>query len=370
MVHDKKEEPQAVVTESADLSGRFIEIITYYRYLLSKQMMSARERTACRDIGRELYNLLFHTIEDQIADKKELLIIPGGILAFVPFETLIMPDGRYMAEEYTITYTQSLAVSELISKRNYPGDRKSLLAFGGAVYNEPTYDLALVESEQQLAAVEKNILLAMTRGEGAGETYYQLGYGDWDNLPGTLTEVRAIGQVVSGAEVITGHMVDEAGIKELSRTGRLDDYRVIHFATHGLAVPEIPELSAIVLSLSNKEENKPEDGYLRMQEIVELDLQADFVNLSACETGLGKLYGGEGVVGLTQAFLVAGANGLCVSLWQVADDSTMEFMTGLYRLVETKGLSYSDAMAEMKRQFIGGKYAAPFHWAPFVHYGQ
>jgi CHAT domain-containing protein len=107
-----------------------------------------------------------------------------------------------------------------------------------------------------------------------------------------------------------------------------------------------------------------------MKEIVELNINADFVNLSACETGLGKIYGGEGVVGLTQSFLVAGANGLSVSLWQVADESTMELMVGMYRLVKEKGLSYDRAITEMKREFIrSNKYSDPFYWAPFVYYG-
>jgi CHAT domain-containing protein len=137
-------------------------------------------------------------------------------------------------------------------------------------------------------------------------------------------------------------------------------------------VPEIPELSALVLSQREDATGSlPEDGYLRMQEISLLDLEADFVNLSACETGLGRIYGGEGVVGLTQSFLVAGANGLSVSLWQVSDASTMEFMIGLYRLVEKEGLSYDRAMTEMKRRFIsGGRYSDPFYWAPFVYYGK
>jgi CHAT domain-containing protein len=122
--------------------------------------------------------------------------------------------------------------------------------------------------------------------------------------------------------VYKGADVTEYKIKQLSKNGFLDDYKVLHFATHGLVVPEIPELSAIVLSLFRNEKNN-EDGYLNMKEIAMLEIKADFVNLSACETGLGKIYGGEGVVGLTQSFLIAGANGLSVSLWQVADESTM-----------------------------------------------
>jgi len=148
----------------------------------------------------------------------------------------------------------------------------------------------------------------------------------------------------------------------------LKRYRVIHFATHGLVVPEAPELSALVLSQMST--GAGHDGYLRMEEIAALDIEAEFVNLSACETGIGKIYRGEGVVGLTQSFLVGGANGLSVSLWQVADESTMEFMVGLYALAHHTDLTYDQALTEMKRRFIKGRYAAPFYWAPFVYYGK
>ena len=113
-----------------------------------------------------------------------------------------------------------------------------------------------------------------------------------------------------------------------------------------------------------------------MKEITMLDIKADFVNLSACQTGLGKIYGGEGVVGLTQSFLIAGANGLSVSLWQVADESTMQFMIGMYTLVHKEGFTYDKAITEMKRRFIsctnqdGKDYSKPFYWAPFVYYGE
>jgi CHAT domain-containing protein len=108
-----------------------------------------------------------------------------------------------------------------------------------------------------------------------------------------------------------------------------------------------------------------------MGEIADLRVRADFVNLSACETGLGRIYGGEGVVGLIQSFLVAGANGLSVSLWQVADESTRTFMVGLYRLTQADGMTHQRAMTEMKRRFIAEPaLKEPFFWAPFVYYGR
>jgi CHAT domain-containing protein len=113
------------------------------------------------------------------------------------------------------------------------------------------------------------------------------------------------------------------------------------------------------------------DGYLTVSEVARLHLSADFVNLSACETGLGRVYQGEGVAGLAQSFLIAGADAVSVSLWQVADKSTADFMTGFYSLVNAKGMSYSAAMMEMKRTFIKKpEYRHPFYWAPFVYYGR
>jgi CHAT domain-containing protein len=117
-----------------------------------------------------------------------------------------------------------------------------------------------------------------------------------------------------------------------------------------------------------------EDGFLTMAEIAKLRIDAEQVVLSACDTGLGKLYAGEGVVGLTQAVFVAGARAVAVSLWEVADDSTAELMLSAYDTMQTKGLSFAEAMAEAKRGLISGRLGAgrfsrPYYWAPFVHYG-
>jgi len=186
-----------------------------------------------------------------------------------------------------------------------------------------------------------------------------------------MAEVRSIGAAVEYSDIYIGEKVNEGFLKMLSRRGELKKYRAIHFATHGLVVPQYPELSALVLS-QMEEGLDEEDGYLRVAEVARLDLKADFVNLSACETGLGRIYEGEGVVGLTQAFFEAGANGVSVSLWQVSDESTMEFMNGIYRAVESEHeRGYLQAMTEMKREFIHSeRFSDPYYWAPFVYYGK
>jgi CHAT domain-containing protein len=212
--------------------------------------------------------------------------------------------------------------------------------------------------------------------------YNGLGIGTWRDLPDTLNEVRNINKVIHKSNIFTGSNVSEREIKELSRNWTLYNYKVLHFATHGLIVNEVPELSAVVLSQFEKDEGK-EDGYLRIEEIVELDFQADLVNLSAFETHLtnwraGRLAGqvdrDAGIMGLTQSFILAGANAVSMSLWSVAGESTSQFMITMYGMVQEKGINYAEAMTEVKRRFIsggfGGKYKAPYYWAPFVYYGR
>ena len=368
----------------AEQEGAFEPIITYYRHLLTNPSLSSGRGTrlagrlkegtgapALDDLSRRLYEFLVQPLADYLQDKQELLIVPDGILGFLPFETLKDEDGRYLVERFSIRYAQSLSVLDQIQQRSYPTDRKPLLAFGGAVYEQATYAREPVRSPQQLAAVSKRIYADLEQHRSARSAYGALGIGQWTNLPGTLDEVREIAGLVADADTIIGADVAEARVKRLAQDGTLAQYKVLHFATHGLVVPALPELSALVLSQFSEEQE--DDGYLRMGEIVELGLQADFVNLSACETGLGKIYGGEGVVGLPQAFLLAGANGLSVSLWSVADRSTAQFMAALYGAVEEEGVGYAAAIVGIKRRFIAGEfgepYRAPYYWAPFVYYG-
>ena len=346
------------------------QIIFQYRKLLTKSKLSVSEKENLKLLGSKLYALLFSAIEDKIKGKKQLIIIPDGVLGTLPFETLIMPDGRYMIEQYEMKYTQSLTVSELIARRKYSGSRKPLIGFGGAVYEQISYNSEAIESDEQLSNFKKYVQKRIEKNEKLGDAYYSLGIAGWKELSGTEEEVDGIKEIVRGSEIKKGRDVDEGYLKKLSGDGSLKKFKVLHFACHGIAIPEIPSLSALVLSQFDKSSSR-DDGYLTLDEISQLEINADFVNLSACETGLGKIYSGEGIVGLSQSFLIAGANGMSVSLWQVSDESTRDFMLGVYRLTNSsKPVDYAEAMAIMKRKFIIERKLDPYHWAPFVYYGK
>ncbi len=368
-------------------------LVRYYRFLLAKP--SDENGIAIKEIGRELYDFLIKPLLLELHGKKSILIIPDGILNFLPFETLINEEGRYLIEEFDISYAPSIAVTNLLRQRKYVEKRKPILAFGGATYDPIIREQKIIETDVQLSALTANTLTSLSQNNtrSASDALARLGYSSWSNLPGTKLEVEAIGAIVDNSNIILGNDVNETKIKEMSASGELSQYKVVHFATHGMTIPEFPELSSIVLSQLEGGQGD-QDGYLRMDEIAKLKFRADFVNLSACQTGLGKLYAGEGVVGLTHAFLTAGANGLSVSLWNVADESTAMFMVGVYQLVEQRGMSYPQAINEMKRAFIRGqvsmdtfepnrgitvvsldkakpgKLSHPFYWAPFVYYGK
>jgi CHAT domain-containing protein len=143
----------------------------------------------------------------------------------------------------------------------------------------------------------------------------------------------------------------------------------LHIATPGLLNAERPQFTGLVLTLVG---NKSEDGFLRTDEVFNLRLSSPLVMLSACETGLGKEKRGEGVMGLTRAFMYAGAPTVGVSLWSVADRSTAELMADFYKryLGAGNAASPSAAIREAQLAMIGGKkYSAPFYWAPFVLVG-
>ncbi|HUD70412.1 MAG TPA: CHAT domain-containing protein [Dongiaceae bacterium] len=164
--------------------------------------------------------------------------------------------------------------------------------------------------------------------------------------------------------------VDFRATRSLATGGALSGYRIVHFATHGVIDTAHPDLSGLVLSLVD-EAGRPQDGYLRLQEIYNLRLSADLVVLSACRSALGRRIAGEGLIGLARGFMHAGAPRVVASLWQVDDSATSELMTRFYRGMLADGLRPADAL---RRAQIGmrrdPRWAAPFYWAGFMLEGE
>ncbi|WP_026098849.1 CHAT domain-containing protein, partial [Kamptonema formosum] len=145
---------------------------------------------------------------------------------------------------------------------------------------------------------------------------------------------------------------------------------IVHFATHGFANSQNPELSGIVLSLLD-EKGDLQNGILRLNDIFNLKLPADLVVLSACQTGLGKEIKGEGLVGLTRGFMYAGAPRVVVSLWSVNDKSTAELMAKFYQKMLKEGKPAAAALREAQLEMWEDKnWKLPFYWAAFVLQGE
>src|SRR4030095_7950615 len=184
----------------------------------------------------------------------------------------------------------------------------------------------------------------------------------WGALPGAAAELDAIAALFprDRVEVATGVEASKTLALALARDGTLASARYVHIAAHGLLAIDAPQSSSIVLDGGGV------PAYLTSAEIATLDIRADLVVLSACETALGKDVAGEGVFGLPYAFAIAGARRTLLTLWPVADRPTERFMRRLYEKL-ARGAAPDAALAQTKREFIRSKdYSRPFFWAPFV----
>lgn len=283
--------------------------------------------------ARKLYSQLIPPIGRAI---NQLIIIPDGVLGTIPFETLLVEEPtflgyHYLIEDYAISY--DYAATLLIDKL-----KSSTLDNGvsGIFLSAPV-------------SFENNELRMPT-------------------LPGTEEEVGQIQKLfASAADAPTVRLNKEAS-ESMLKTDELATYKYLHFATHGIVNESRPELSRIFLAPGQNE-----DGSLYSGEIYNLKINANLVTLSACETGLGKVEKGEGIIGLSRSLTYAGAKNLIVSLWQVADKSTAQLMIDFYtqHLLHSNNKIFADDLRRAKLSFIKGyEYSKPYYWAPFILIGQ
>jgi CHAT domain-containing protein len=315
-----------------------------------------------------LTELILEPLGDRLGNKR-LVVVPDESLLYIPFSALSQPGTTGEADGYQpLMLTNEIvnlpSISALAILREQTGDRppapKAL-----AILADPVFGLddeRVVGGNGEIASAD--IPLESQQISRAAEASGV----KWDRLPGTRQEAEAILAIASPDKVTLSYGFEAN--KENATSPELGEYRIVHFATHGLASDEKPELSAIVMSLVDKNGNW-ENGYLRLTDIFNLNLPAELVVLSACQTGLGTAVIGEGLVGLTRGFMYAGAPRVVTSLWRVDDAGTAELMSHFYQGVLERGLSPAAALREAQlAMWQQEEWQSPYYWSAFTLQGE
>jgi CHAT domain-containing protein len=258
--------------------------------------------------GRGLYEKLIAPVSELLTTKR-LTIVPHGPLHYLPFGALISGDG-YIVDRANIRILQSASVLKFLKNRARQ-DKPSILIIGNPNLGDPQYDLKYAQDEAQ-----------------------------------------AIARIMPGATLL---LRDDAKASYVNRNAA--QFAMIHFAAHGMFDPDDPMGSALLLAADTGS-----DGRLRASDLYSLNLQADLVTLSACETALGRITKGDDVVGFTRGLLYAGADSIISTLWKVDDQATKDLMLAFYSNLLTleKGEALRQAQLSTKK-----KYPHPFYWASF-----
>jgi CHAT domain-containing protein/Flp pilus assembly protein TadD len=330
-----------------------------FRKAITSASINVESINRCHRLAFQIYNLLLKPIEKALAQHKRLVIIPDGILYYLPFEALVVRGATtvrpsFLLSTHSINYAPSASVlAQLITSKEMGDNKLELLAYGDPVFSRRQLRNASNRSDNAPTSTVRDF-------------YQQRGI-NLEPLPHTRREVKGIvaQYPLAFRKAALGIKAAESGFKREP----LDRYRRLHLATHGLIDERAPARSGIVFSFVGEQE---EDGVLQMNEIFNLRLDSDLVVLSACRTGMGKIVRGEGIAGLTRAFLYAGSRSVVVSLWNVQDLSTAEFMKTFHKYLRA-GKSKVEALRMAKLDTLHSDipaYRHPYYWAAFVLVGR
>jgi CHAT domain-containing protein/Tfp pilus assembly protein PilF len=325
--------------------------------VLVEQVRRGLERSSASTLrvfkraARELSEILLAPVEDVLGETERLLIAPDGALYYLAFEVLLtknpaslpLADLPYLLQRATVTYVPSASVlDQLAGPGQAPEDGERLdfvayadpLTHGGAPAGDPVRSGLLGERRLALPSLE-----------------------------GTREEVTRIAKLYPEDRVML-YLGSDATEENVGGNPDLARARRVHIATHGLIDEEQPGLSSLFLS-----RGAGSDGLLQVHEIFDLELSADLVVLSACNTALGRQVRGEGLVGLSRAFLYAGTSSLVVSLWPVTDSAAPDVMVPFYRNLDA-GDDKAEALRRAKLDALRGGRSHPHYWAPFILVGR
>ena len=294
-------------------------------------------------VARELYERLLKPVEGVLAGKTEIIIIPDGSLWELPFQALRDDKGKYLIEKTAVSYAPSLTALREMRKSARVRGRKRDVQHELLVFGNP---IVAGETKERVRRVFMNEKL--------------------EPIPEAERLANELGRIYGSraSKLYTGE-----GAREEVAKAESPKYRIIQFATHGMLNNVSPMYSHLVFAKDPK--NPDEDGLLEAWELKEMDLNADLVIFSACDTARGKISGGEGVIGITWAAFIAGAPTTIASQWKVESSSTTEFMLEFHRqMLGNKKISKAEALRRASLKLMkSAKYRHPSYWAPWVLVG-
>jgi CHAT domain-containing protein/tetratricopeptide (TPR) repeat protein len=328
----------------------------------------------CEDKASALSKMLLGPVAAHLG-RKRVLVITEGVLQYIPFDALPIPqsasDGKQDAPEPTLMLSHheivnlpSISALAAIRRERRGANRAPRVV---AVLADPVFELddQRLQGGAKAEATEANRAnlvhaLRDIQGLGAGSVIPRLSYASG--------EADAIVKLAPADGAMLAKDFDAS--RATLTSPRLAEYQVVHLATHGLANAEHPELSGLLLSMVGRD-GRGENGFIQLHDIYALRFSAELVVLSACSTGLGENVKGEGLVGLTRGFMYAGSKGVVASLWKVDDQATAELMSYFYKSLLKDKLPPAAALRAAKEQLRRQKrWRAPFYWAAFVLQGE
>ncbi|MGB3532724.1 MAG: tetratricopeptide repeat protein [Microcoleaceae cyanobacterium] len=315
--------------------------------------------------SKTLYEMILSPVEDQLNEQR-LAIVSDGILHYIPFAALSLPSASSeteylpLIEKHEIVNLPSASTLNILRQENQQRKpaSKTIAVFADPVFTSEDNRLQNTLSTEN-ETWEQYDLNRATR---------QLDIGVWNRLPATRIEAEAILSLVPESD--SDYALDFDANRTAVTNPQLNQYQIIHLATHGLFNSVNPELSGIILSMVDSQGN-PLNGFLRLHDVFNLDFSADLVVLSACKTGLGEQVKGEGLIGLTRGFMYAGTPRVLVSLWNVDDVATAEMMARFYRLMLKEKRSATAALKQAQWEMqTETEWKSPYYWAAFTLQGE
>ena len=346
---------------------RVYQLLTERGVSVSEETLAQRKARLDRadaeytEAAAALSRMLLGPVASELKQKR-LAIVAEGVLQYVPFAALPSPvSASPLIVDHEVLNLPSASVLAVLREEtaNRKPASKAVAVLADPVFSASDPRLA----KNHGAPAEDTSVLADTYRSAA-----ESGVGNLVRLRFSRKEAEEIARLAGDSRNLKA--LDFAASRAVATDAKLSDYRIVHFATHGLINNQNPDLSGVVLSLVD-EQGRPQNGFLRLYDVYNLKLNSDLVVLSACQTALGKEIKGEGLIGLTRGFMYAGAPRVVASLWRIDDRASADVMTRFYSAMLKDGQRPAAALRAAQTAMLRDKrWQSPHYWAAFTIQGE